>query len=66
MTDATYDPDAAGRSALRRLADSLERRAKDKYKAAAEHPDLKISATWNINSGELLEQIASDIRSSLI
>ena len=51
---------------MRRLADGLERMAMGKYKVAAEHPDLKISATWNINSAELLEQIAREIRSSLI
>ncbi len=50
---------------MRRLADALERIARDKYKAVAEYPSLHKDRSV-LMQGELLEQIAGAIRSSLI
>ncbi len=50
---------------MHRLADALERRARDKYKHVAEYPALNKDRAL-LMQGELLEQIANDIRSSLI
>lgn len=50
---------------LRRIAEGLERIAKEKYRVVAEYPSLHKDRSV-LMQGELLDQIAREIRSALI